>query len=114
MMITGQKEMMQRIDSAQKEYISRAEQALNDLGNNILRESRDIAPIDTGLLRKTSKNTKTGKLERTISYNTPYAVRMHEHPEYNFQSPGEGKYLEKPIMQHKSTMLRDLQKKIEL
>lgn len=29
-----------------------------------------------------------------ISYNTPYAIRLHENPQYDFQGQGEGKWLE--------------------
>ena len=29
-----------------------------------------------------------------IYYDTPYAARLHEHPEYNFQHGRKGKWLE--------------------
>ena len=29
-----------------------------------------------------------------ISYNTPYAIRLHENPQYDFRGQGEGKWLE--------------------
>ena len=29
-----------------------------------------------------------------ISYNTPYAIRLHENPQYDFMGKGEGKWLE--------------------
>ncbi len=32
-----------------------------------------------------------------ISYNTPYAVRLHEHPEYHFKQGRRGKWLEEAI-----------------
>lgn len=32
-----------------------------------------------------------------VSYDTEYAVRLHEHPEYNFRGKGEGKWLEKAV-----------------
>jgi hypothetical protein len=35
-----------------------------------------------------------------VTYDTPYAARLHEHPEYNFSQPGTGgKYLENPAME---------------
>ncbi len=32
--------------------------------------------------------------EMYVSYNTPYAARLHEHPEYQFQDGRQGKWLE--------------------
>lgn len=42
-------------------------------------------------------NFKTGKLHYFISYNTPYAINLHESPagKFNFQDKGENKWLEK-------------------
>lgn len=38
-----------------------------------------------------------GSNEFFVTYDTEYAVRLHEHPEYNFRGKGEGKWLEKAI-----------------
>jgi hypothetical protein len=32
-----------------------------------------------------------------VSYDEPYAVPLHEHPEFEFQGEGEGKWLEKAL-----------------
>lgn len=33
-----------------------------------------------------------------VGFNTPYAARLHEHPEFEFNEPGSGgKYLEQPL-----------------
>jgi len=32
-----------------------------------------------------------------VGYHTPYATRLHENPQYNFQRGRKGKYLEDPI-----------------
>ena len=38
---------------------------------------------------------KPNQVIATIGANTPYAARLHEHPEYDFQEPGSGgKWLE--------------------
>jgi len=39
-----------------------------------------------------------------VSYDTPYAARLHEHPEYNFQNGRQGKYLEEPAMQNRAEL----------
>jgi hypothetical protein len=43
-----------------------------------------------------------------VSYDTPYAVRLHEHPEYNFQGKGEGKWLEKAVQRRAATANLDM------
>jgi hypothetical protein len=35
-----------------------------------------------------------GEPEVYAYYNTPYAVTVHEHPEWHFRPPGKGKWLE--------------------
>lgn len=44
-------------------------------------------------------------LTGVVSYDTPYAVRLHEHPEYNFQGGREGKWLEKTVNEKSKDVL---------
>lgn len=71
-----------------------SETATDIIGN----ESEKQVPIDIGTLRD---SWKVEPLNREIgfvmSYNTPYAARLHEHPEYKFQNNRKAKYLEQPI-----------------
>jgi hypothetical protein len=65
-------------------------------------ESHMQTPIDTGTLRR-SWFTKPllSKIGFGFGYRTPYAARLHEHPEYKFKTPGtKAKYLEDPIEQN--------------
>lgn len=43
--------------------------------------------------------------EAFVSYDTVYAVRLHENPQFNFTPPGEGKWLEKALKRHQRKML---------
>lgn len=47
-----------------------------------------------------------GELRYFISYNTPYAINLHESPagKFNFQDKGENKWLEKAAKQMSSKM----------
>ena len=41
-----------------------------------------------------------------VTFDTPYAVRLHEHPEFNFSEPGTGgKYLENPALENSAELL---------
>lgn len=77
--------------------------ALLDVGYEILRLSQMEVPHDTGNLQN------SGTVEEVngnviVGYHTPYAARMHEHPEYHFQKGRKGKYLEDPIHRNASAL----------
>lgn len=51
---------------------------MTSLGNDIKRRATELAPVDTGALRQSSKadvNTKGDTVR--VSFNTPYARRRH-------------------------------------
>lgn len=50
-------------------------------------------PVRTGRLRSTGKVTRAWGVV-FVGYNTSYAVRLHEHPEYHFANGKTGKWLE--------------------
>lgn len=47
-----------------------------------------------------------------ISYNTPYAVRLHENPQYDFRKGREGKWLEKTSKQKSKKIKEWLRKEL--
>lgn len=63
----------------------------------IMAISVDIAPFDESTLIKSAFTRNEGDDEARIYYTEPYAARLHEHPEYNFQNNRQGKYLEEPL-----------------
>ncbi len=48
-----------------------------------------------------------------VSYNTPYARRLHEHPEYRFNEGRKGKYLEDPFKRLSPKVLKLVQARIK-
>lgn len=61
------------------------------------------APFREGLLRESAAVIPAVDPEEgaAVTFDTPYAARLHEHPEYNFSEPGTGaKYVENPAMEH--------------
>ncbi len=87
------KAMEQRIKLAQR-------QATMDVGEEILRLSSFEVPHDKGILQGSGKVERSGATGAIVGYGgnaAPYAARLHEHPEYNFQKGRKGKYLEDPI-----------------
>ena len=92
-------------DLAKESERKLAKVAIHDAAEFILQESNDIAPFDYGdLVRsgETDIEVKPTGINASVYYDTPYAARLHEHPEYNFQNGRQGKYLEKTINKNKN------------
>ena len=49
--------------------------------------------------------------EISISYDTPYAARLHEHPEYNFREGREGKWLENALNERREDLVNYMKSK---
>jgi len=81
--------------------------ALEECGGDLLKEATKIVPLDKGTLQDSGKvsavkKVSSNEMEISVGYNTPYAARLHEHPEYKFQQGRQGKYLETPLKQNVS------------
>lgn len=74
----------------------RRQKAVHDVASEILRLSQREVPHDVGTLQN-SGFVKDEIDESIVGYNTRYAARLHEHPEYRFGKGRKGKYLEDPI-----------------
>lgn len=85
----GLSRLEKTMDSAQR-------RAVKDVATEILRLSQFEVPHDIGTLQ-TSGHVEDEGDDSIVGYNTVYASRLHEHPEYRFQKGRKGKYLENPI-----------------
>lgn len=73
----------------------------------------NITPKDRGHLRESAEvSVDAGNLEAAISYNTPYAVYVHERTELNHKV-GQAKFLETAIAVKQEDMQRILAKYLE-
>lgn len=79
--------------------------SMDDIANEILRLSQIEVPHDIGTLQNSGAvDEGLTPDSRIIGYHTPYAARLHEHPEYHFQRGRKGKYLEDPIRRNESVL----------
>lgn len=74
-----------------------------DIGYEIMRLSQQEVPHDKGTLQNSGNVEQIGE-DVVVGYHTPYAARLHEHPEYHFQKGRKGKYLEDPIKRNASVL----------
>lgn len=89
-------------------------EGLRDAAEYLLDEANKIVPHDEGNLQSTGlPSVDPQKLEAVVSYDTPYARRLHEHPEYNFQKGRKGKWLEITFRDKGPTALRYVANKVK-
>lgn len=83
-------------------------QGMNQAGEFLLAKSQEQVPMDLATLAETGTVEQSTDIDTPakVVYDTPYAARLHEHPEYQFSkksNPGaKGKYLEDPAMENKA------------
>ena len=80
------KEVKSKIEASGK-------RGLKITGEYLLEEATKTVPYRDGILESSGAVSTDGKTV-CVSFNTPYAKRLHEHPEYNFRGKGRGKWLE--------------------
>lgn len=93
------------ISKLQKKAPGSSTGALEDAAYELMRLSQQQVPHDEGTLQNsgTVESSPNGR-DIILGYHTPYAARLHEHPEYNFQKGRKGKYIEDPIIDNKATL----------
>ncbi|MBG9885533.1 hypothetical protein ABE10_02800 [Bacillus toyonensis] len=86
----------------------------NLAAERLLALSAAQVPHDVGTLEEsgTVERAKTPEGGAAVVYDTPYAARLHEHPEYNFQGGRKGKYVEDPALTNKAELGEIIAKKV--
>ena len=75
-----------------------AADGLYEAAEYLLEEANKIVPIEEGTLQRSGEATvDVQDKQAAVSYDTPYATRLHEHPNYEFQDGRQGKWLETTI-----------------
>lgn len=88
-----------------------AERALRIGAEVLLQKSKETVPHDKGILENSgSVDSQINPPTATTFYDTPYAERLHEHPEFDFKGKGEGKWLENALDENEKTINKAIQK----
>lgn len=92
-------------------------EALLDCGDDLKGKSQDEAPVDLGDLKGncnvSDPEESSGDITVTVGYSLPYALRQHEHTEYNHPKGGKAKYLEDPYKRNVSRYQNFISKNIK-
>jgi len=81
------------------------DRALKISGLDLLGKTKLEVPLDRSTLMMSGnyKPVNTlGEKAVQVGYNTPYALRLHEHPEYKFKGGRKGKFLSDPLKKNAS------------
>lgn len=93
------KEFDRRIRQVEGKAKENLKEAVHKIGDELLRISTKEVPHDEGILQASGRVDKEPE-QAIVSYNTKYAARLHEHPEYKFKKGRKGKYLQDPLLQN--------------
>lgn len=88
---------------------------INLAAERLLALSAERAPLDVGTLVGSGhvEPATTPEDGAAVVYDTPYAARLHEHPEYRFQNGRQGKYLEGPAVENRKELGDIIRKQVQ-
>lgn len=94
------------IDGALEDILAGLVRGETKAAERLLTLSAAAAPLDTGALIGSGQVEPAVDPEEgaAVIYDTPYAAKLHEHPEYNFQGGRQGKYVEDPAVEHRKEL----------
>lgn len=104
--------------------LTAAAQALNEVAEETMTASKELVPVQYGVLKGSGKVSETAtpsSLKTQLTYGTEYAVYVHEIPPPPLKSPkgrsathrvGQWKYLETPVKRRQGTLAQDIANKM--
>lgn len=114
--IKGFDSLKKALAEAEKRNPEVTTQKVTAIALDLAGRSAQQAPVDTGDLRNnctavindsevfkeqrvTGSSTPAEKVEATVGYSLPYALRQHEELDYNHPKGGKAKFLEEPFLE---------------
>ena len=94
-----------------KEMRKEGKKALLEVAEDVLGDANKDVPHDEGTLMRsgeTSADETPKGIGANVSYDTPYARRLHENPQYRFNKGRKGKWLEDVINKNRQKYIRYL------
>lgn len=98
-----------RVRSRRTRYAAGVERGIRKATAFLLRESLRLVPVDTGALRASARTRFEGEglqTEGWVSYNTHYAIYVHEDLHARHAPGKTAKYLERPAREQAAEIRR--------
>ncbi len=121
--LTGADALRKRLKVLDRNVFDALSDEMDDIANDLLRKSNDMAPQLTGKMIATSdtdsaNQRRAGKLSRSVFYTVEYAIYQHEG---NFNpgpvtagKPGAGrKFLQRPFEQNKQAYTERIARSVQ-
>lgn len=90
---------------------------LDKIAKEVYKDSQKIVPVDTGALRKSGAWEPSVKIGghrvATVSYETEYAVEVHENLTNYHEPPTKAKFLEEPTNVARRTLPNRIKKAMQ-
>jgi len=110
--------MTNNLDRLEHEILDGLLDGINAAAERGLVHAIDRVPWDEGTLADTGTVERATDPEEgaAIVFDTPYAARLHEHPEYHFSKDSnpnaQGKYLEGAVVENKKELGDIIRKRV--
>ncbi|MFD4111619.1 hypothetical protein ACFWWU_36510 [Streptomyces sp. NPDC058650] len=100
-------QMTSNIGNFADDMLDRLSRGETKAAERLLTLSLPRTPLDNGPLREAGavEPAETPEAGAQVVFDTPYAARLHEHPEFTFQEPGTGgKWLEETALENRKEL----------
>ncbi|PWC05408.1 hypothetical protein [Agromyces badenianii] len=100
-------QMTSNIGAVAADMLDRIALGETKAAHRLLALSLPRTPLDNGPLREAGavEPAETAESGAQVVFDTPYAARLHEHPEYHFQEAGTGgKWLEETAVENRKEL----------
>lgn len=105
------------LDRLREKMEERGKQALATTAVKVFLDSQALVPVDTGELKASGVVSELVESNDgyaiAISYQAPYAGKVHEDLDANHPHGGQAKFLETPFLQAGETLTKELGKVIK-
>jgi hypothetical protein len=107
--VEGVKAITVNMGKQKNQIAAGVERGIMKAGEHLKKKSQEVVPVDTGKLKRSAKVEQTGEKFSTraiVSYNTDYALFVHENLEIA-RKPGQiTPYLRQPAIEEADEMAR--------
>ncbi len=116
--LEGYEKLLSTLDGSELEELMEAiELEIENTQQLVFTESQVLVPVDTSLLKQSGRpepiTRDSNGIEALITYNTHYAVWVHERMELRHNAPTQAKFLEKPMREQASHFTKALREILE-
>jgi len=113
MSVDGLNELEANFNKLLRQTDIKCKEKFKDVCEDLIGKAINLAPVDLGDLRGSGHVAYIGDFDANIGFNEPYAIKQHEHTEYNHPKGGQAKYLEQPFRENIDKYIKYIAKEIE-